>query len=65
MEASAETVEPDESDRVWQHVVQQLEALGFNAMQAMSLADAGVDWHEAHKLIHKGCSPETAIDILL
>ena len=65
MEASPDTPEVEEEDIVWAHVVDQLQQLGFNSHQAMSLADAGVDWHDARRLINKGCPIETAIDLLL
>lgn len=64
-EASAEPVEPDEADVVWNFVVRQLESLGFNAVQAISLADAGVDWHAAERLLNKGCPHERAMHILI
>ena len=65
MEANAEVSEPDEMDRVWDHVVKQMESLGFNPVQAISLADAGVDWHEAQRLLNKGCPHERAMHILI
>ncbi|GIV03678.1 MAG: hypothetical protein KatS3mg015_2508 [Fimbriimonadales bacterium] len=44
---------------------EQLRALGFNSWQAQALADAGVSWHEAERLIRRGCPPELALDLLL
>ena len=41
------------------------EECGFNDMQAIALAEAGVDWHEAKRLIDRGCSHELAVDLLL
>ncbi|GIV03965.1 MAG: hypothetical protein KatS3mg015_2795 [Fimbriimonadales bacterium] len=44
---------------------EQLRALGFNEFQARALADAGISWHEAERLIRRGCPLELALDLLL
>lgn len=57
--------EADEYERVLSHVEQMLrEECGFNAHQAAALAEAGVDWHEAKRLITLGCDHLTAVDLL-
>ncbi len=56
---------PDEDDRTLSWVEEQFRHLGFNDWQAASLADAGCDWHDAKRLIDRGCSYELAIDVLL
>lgn len=57
---------PDEREIVLSNVEKLLrDECGFNPWQAASLAEAGVDWHYAKKLIDRGCSHEVALDILL
>jgi len=60
-----ETRDPDEDERTLSWVEERFRELGFNDMQAESLADAGVDWHAAKELIDRDCSHEHAVDILL
>lgn len=57
---------PDEAERVLSHREQMFrDELKFNEWQAISLAEAGVDWHAAKALLDKGCSHDFALDILL
>ena len=57
---------PSEEERVLAHREQMFrDVLAFNEWQAVSLAEAAVDWHEAQSLIVAGCSHELAVDILL
>ncbi len=46
------------------YVELQLASLGFNPAQVEALADAGVDWHAAERLLDSGCDHLTALDIL-
>lgn len=39
--------------------------LGFSLYEATLLSDENVDWHEADKLISKGCEPSLAVRILV
>lgn len=55
---------PPPEDIVRSHVEERFRHLGFNELQAETLADAGVDWHEAERLIDKGCDHLVALDIL-
>ena len=65
VEEPQERRQPTEDERVATNVEWHLRAMGFNTMQAEALAKAHVDWHRAKALIEAGCSPETAVDILL
>lgn len=56
---------PTEAERVETFVQQQLRLLGFNEYQAFELVMRGVDWHDAQRLLRKGCTPEQAILILI
>lgn len=56
---------PDEWEKVLSHREQMFRSLGFNMWQAVSLAEAAADWHEAERLIHKGCPLDTVLDLLL
>lgn len=60
-----EARKPTEVEIVRSHVEERFRNLGFNTMQAEALADAGADWHEAERLIVKGCDHEIALDILV
>lgn len=65
-EPEPETRGPSEEEKVLSHREQMFrDVLLFNEWQAISLAEAGVDWHEAQTLLEKGCSHEFALDILL
>lgn len=59
-----EARKPTEVEIVRSHVEERFLELGFNVLQAEALADAGADWHEAERLIEKGCPHSTALDIL-
>lgn len=54
----------DEQDR-FHWAVGQLAQLGFPEEDAEALALAGVDWHDAAKLIERGCPVHLAVCILL
>lgn len=56
--------QPTEQEIVRSHVEQRFRDLGFNELQAQALADLGVDWHDAEKLLDKGCDHPVALDIL-
>lgn len=56
---------PTEVEIVRSHVEERFRNLGFNTMQAEALADAGADWHDAERLIVRGCGHEIALDILV
>jgi hypothetical protein len=45
--------------------VTQFQRLGFEKADAMLLADEGVDWHEAERLLEQGCDPHLALMLLL
>ena len=65
-EEQSEPRAPDDFEKTMSWVEERLRAeCGFNSWQAVSLAEAGVDWHQAKLLIDLGCSHETALDILL
>lgn len=64
-EEESEPRAPDEFERVLSHREQMFRELGFNRWQAVSLAEAGCDWHEAEKLLARDCPHETALDLLL
>lgn len=44
--------------------VEMFVKLGFSDLDAATLADGKVDWHEAEKLLAAGCDHATAVDIL-
>lgn len=56
---------PDEFERVLSHREMMFRSLGLNDWQAVALAESGADWHEAERLIKKGCPIETVVDLLL
>ncbi len=64
-EEQSEPRAPDDFEKTMSWVEERLRECGFNSWQAVSLAEAGVDWHQAKLLIDLGCSHETALDILL
>ena len=59
-----ETRVPSDDEKTLSWVEQQFRTLGFNELQAVALADAGADWHEAQRLIRSGCPFLTAVDLL-
>lgn len=66
MSEEVEARQPDEYEKVLSHIEQILrDELGFNIHQAASLAESGVDWREAKRLIDKGCPHDIAVDLLL
>lgn len=56
---------PDEFERVLSYREMMFRGVGFNHWQAISLAEVGADWHEAEKLLKRGCPHETVLDLLL
>ena len=44
--------------------IDRLLELGFHADEALLLAVAGVDWHDARALLEAGCDHDTALRIL-
>ena len=59
-----ETREPTESEKLHTYVRLKFEQLGFNYMQADTLAEDRADWWEAKRLIDQGCPVMLAFDIL-
>mgnify|MGYP000011746626 CR=1 FL=1 len=62
----AEAYRPTDDEEIllsWEE--EQLRALGFNEFQARALSAAGISWHDAERLIRRGCPPELALDLLL
>lgn len=58
--------EYDPSVQVLTWRIERLIAVGFGSDDAFVLAlDRGVDLHEATRLVHRGCPPETAFRILV
>ena len=55
----------DEYERLFAFRQGRFRELGFNPFQALALAEAHVDWHDAERLIKRKCSPDVAVDILL
>ena len=53
----------DELLRVHEWRAEQLEQLGFSRLIAEATA-AVVDWHDAARLVARGCSPELALEIV-
>lgn len=50
--------------RAWR--MEMLIALGFTTEDAHYLSLCrDLDWHEAERLVHKGCPPELALELLL
>lgn len=57
---------PNEEERVLSHREQMFrDVLKFNEWQSASLAEAAVDWHEAERLLKRGCPHELVVDLLL
>ena len=63
-ETEVEAREPSEHEKVLSNVESHFRRIGFNEWQAAELADLGIDWHDAERLLKRGCSHEHAIDIL-
>jgi hypothetical protein len=64
--AELETVYVSEMDRIeqWRH--QELERAGYDSESAVVLAAShDVDLHDAVRLLHRGCTVELALQILL
>ena len=55
----------DEYERLFEFRERRFLAIGFNHFQAVALAVAQADWHEAESLVKDGCPLDVAIDILL
>lgn len=56
---------PSEHERVLSYQEQRFMELGFNVLQAAELAESGVDWHDADRLLEHGCPLEMSLLILL
>ena len=56
--------DPSDDEKTLSWVEQQFRELGFNELQAVALAEAGADWHEAQRLLKSGCPFLTAVDLL-
>lgn len=56
--------EPSEDERTVSWVEERFRELGFNDRQAAVLADARADWHEAKRMLDRGCPHLDAVDIL-
>lgn len=54
----------DETTRVAAHRINRFLDLGFSPAYAIKLTEAGIDWHEAERLIRAGCEPLLAYKIL-
>jgi hypothetical protein len=52
-----------EEVRIYEWRVEQLAALGLSRLIAMLFATR-VDWHDVASLVHEGCSPELALEIV-
>jgi hypothetical protein len=44
--------------------ISQYERLGFSFEDALMAIDQKIDWHDAERLVSRGCSPELALAIL-
>jgi len=44
--------------------ISQYERLGFSFEDALMAIDQKIDWHDAERLLSRGCSPELALAIL-
>ena len=44
--------------------IAQYERLGFSFEDALMAIDQKIDWHDAERLLSRGCSPELALAIL-
>jgi hypothetical protein len=53
----------DEELAIWQWRAHQLQRLGLSRLLALTFA-ARVDWHDVAELVHRGCSPELALEIV-
>ena len=63
---AAEMVYESELTQVERWRIDELERAGYDSKAAMTLATRhDVDLHRAVDLLHKGCSPELALQILL
>ncbi len=64
-EEQSEPRAPDDFERLLSYREEMFRSLRFNQWQAVSLAECGCDWHEAERLLKKGCPHETVLDLLL
>jgi len=55
---------PDEQEILLSWLEERFRELGFNDLQAASLAETRADWHEAQALLKGGCDHLTAVDLL-
>ena len=63
---AAEMVFESEMTQVERWRIDELERAGYDSRAAMTLAARNdVDLHRAVDLLHKGCSPDLALQILL
>lgn len=55
---------PTEAERVFTYGVLMFEGLGFTPPQAERLVTEGADWHDAERLVKRGCPTDIAFDLL-
>jgi len=58
-------IAPTEDERVSRWRLEQLVRAGYDELDAVLLAELGVDLHVATDLLRRGCPVETALRILL
>ncbi len=46
------------------HRIRQYARLGFSLDDALVAIAQGIDWHDAERLVDRGCPPELALAIL-
>jgi hypothetical protein len=46
------------------HRIRQYQRLGFSLEDALMAIGQGIDWHDADRLLSRGCPPELALAIL-
>lgn len=56
---------PTEWEIVLSWEEEQFRHLGLNDYQAAALTDAGISWHEAERLVRRGCPLHVVVDLLL
>jgi hypothetical protein len=53
-----------EALQVEMYKISQYDRLGFPLADALTAVEQGIDWHDAERLLSRGCSPELALAIL-
>jgi hypothetical protein len=53
-----------EAMKVEMYKLGQYDRLGFSFEDALEAVEKGIDWHDAERLLRRGCSPELALAIL-